>query len=60
MGTTVSGRPSYLSNDVRKNFSLVYIDSVRNFEAQFGSSRWSLFGQIVRQLDAYFREQVGR
>jgi putative ATP-dependent endonuclease of OLD family len=60
VGTTVSARPSYLSNDVRKNFALVYIDAARNFEAQFGSSRWSLFGQIVRQLDVYFREQVGK
>jgi putative ATP-dependent endonuclease of OLD family len=48
-----------LTNDARRNFPLVYLDAARNFEAQFGSSRWSLFGQIVRQLDAHFREQVG-
>lgn len=58
--TTASGsRPQYLSNEVRQNFPLVYLDAARSFDAQFGSSRWSLFGQIVRQLDAHFRDKVG-
>ena len=48
-----------LTNLARKNFPLVYLDASRNFETQFGSSRWSLFGQIVRQLDTHFREQTG-
>ena len=48
-----------LTNDTRRDFPLVYLDAARNFEAQFSSSRWSLFGQIIRQLDAHFREQVG-
>jgi putative ATP-dependent endonuclease of the OLD family len=52
--------PRWLSNDVRRDFALVYMDAGRSFELQFGSSRWSLFGQIIRQLDANFREQVGR
>ena len=58
--TTTSGnRPKYLSNEVRQHFPLVYLDAARSFDAQFGSSRWSLFGQIVRQLDAHFRDKVG-
>lgn len=56
--TIMGGRPSYLSNDIRRHFPLVYLDAGRSFETQFGSSRWSLFGQIVRQLDAHFRDQV--
>lgn len=56
--TTMGGRPSYLSNDIRRHFPLVYLDAGRSFETQFGNSRWSLFGQIVRQLDAHFRGQV--
>jgi putative ATP-dependent endonuclease of OLD family len=58
--TVVNGAEQYLSNDVRRNCALVYLDAARSFETQFGTSRWSLFGQIVRQLDTHFREQVGR
>lgn len=57
--TKPGSRPQYLSNEVRQNFPLVYLDAARSFDAQFGSSRWSLFGQIVRQLDAHFRDKVG-
>ena len=49
-----------LTNDIRKKFPLVYLDASRNFESQFGSSRWSLFGQIVRQLDSHFKDHVGK
>ena len=52
--------PRWLSNDVRRDFALVYMDAGRSFELQFGRSWRSLFGQIIRQLDTNFREQVGR
>ena len=52
------GRPFDQQHGAREE-RLSVLDAARNFESQFGSSRWSLFGQIVRQLDAHFREQVG-
>ena len=54
-----SSKDYNLTNDARRDFPLVYLDAARNFDAQFSSSRWSLFGQIIRRLDAHFREQVG-
>jgi putative ATP-dependent endonuclease of OLD family len=59
-GHAVGAQPRFLSNDVRNQCALVYVDASRNFDSQFGSSRWSLFGQIIRHLDAYFRDQVGQ
>src|SRR5690606_11938346 len=49
---------NYLSNEIRDRCALVYLDAARSFDGQFGSSRWSLFGRIVRQLDANFRSSV--
>lgn len=43
-----------LTNEHRGRFPLVYIDASRSFESTFSSSRWSLFGRIVRHLNDDF------
>ncbi|WP_262030173.1 ATP-dependent nuclease [Microvirga sp. Mcv34] len=39
----------------RELIPLVYLDAARSFDSAFSSSQWSLFGRIVRELDADFR-----
>lgn len=51
-------RISGINNDSRRATGLVYLDAARSFDGQFGASRWSLFGQIVRQLNEHFRQTV--
>lgn len=55
--TTMNG-DQFLSNEVRDRYAIVYLDAARNFDSQFSSSRWSLFGRIVRQLDEHFRNSI--
>lgn len=38
------------SNAHRAEVAFAYVDASRNYERQFGTSRWSLFGQALRQL----------
>lgn len=45
----------YLSNEVRDQCALVYLDTNRDLEYHLGHSRWTLFGRIIRQLDENFR-----
>ncbi len=52
------GRVSGATNDARRSCGFVYLDAGRNFDLQFGSSKWSLFGQIVRRLNDDFQEKV--
>jgi len=52
------GRNTGITNDSRRAAGLVYLDAARSFDGQFGASRWSLFGQIVRQLNENFRQTV--
>jgi len=48
----------YLSNEIRDQCALVYLDANRNLEYHLGHSRWTLFGRIIRQLDADFRDNA--
>ena len=38
------------NNDERARLAFAYVDASRNFDRQFGVSRWTLFGQAVRLL----------
>jgi putative ATP-dependent endonuclease of OLD family len=38
------------NNDERARLAFAYVDASRNFDRQFGVSRWTLFGQAVRFL----------
>ncbi len=38
------------SNADREKLNFVYVDASRNFDRQFGTSRWSMFGQALRRL----------
>jgi len=46
------GQPvrSGLDNEQRARLAFAYVDAARNFDRQFGVSRWTLFGQAVRIL----------
>lgn len=48
----------FLTTEARDKCALVYLDAGRNFDTQFGQSKWSLFGRIIRQLDDHFRSEV--
>lgn len=37
-------------NEQRARLAFAYVDAGRNFDRQFGASRWTLFGQAVRIL----------
>jgi putative ATP-dependent endonuclease of the OLD family len=37
-------------NEQRARLAFAYVDASRNFDRQFGVSRWTLFGQAVRLL----------
>jgi putative ATP-dependent endonuclease of OLD family len=45
-GTLVRG----FTNEQRATLAFAYVDASRNFDRQFGVSRWTLFGQAVRFL----------
>lgn len=57
-------RPYNMTSTRRELVPLVYLDAARSYETTFSQSQWSLFGRIVRELDANFRanqpEQVQR
>jgi putative ATP-dependent endonuclease of OLD family len=38
------------NNEERARLAFAYVDASRNFDRQFGVSRWTLFGQAVRLL----------
>jgi len=38
------------TNEQRARLAFAYVDASRNFDRQFGASRWTLFGQAVRIL----------
>lgn len=40
----------YFTNARREEFAFAYVDASRNYERQFSTSRWSIFGQALRQL----------
>lgn len=45
------GRPVRpFSNAVREELAFAYVDAGRNYERQFSTSRWSIFGQALRHL----------
>lgn len=46
LGRTVYG----FSNQHREEMAFAYVDAARNFERQFGISRWTMFGQAIRHL----------
>ena len=58
--TNPYGNGYFLSNEVRERCALVYVDANRSYDAQLGSSKWSLFGRIIRELDDNFRSVVGQ
>lgn len=48
-------------NEQRARLAFAYVDAGRNFDRQFGTSRWNLFGQAVRALhDDLLRSDGGR
>jgi putative ATP-dependent endonuclease of OLD family len=51
-------RAQYLNNDVKDDFPLVYLDADRNYDRQFGTSQWSLWGQAIRHLNEHYKSQV--
>lgn len=45
------GRPVRpFTNAVREELAFAYVDAGRNYERQFSTSRWSIFGQALRHL----------
>jgi putative ATP-dependent endonuclease of OLD family len=40
----------YFNNAQRAEIGFAYVDAGRNFERQFSTSRWSIFGQAIRHL----------
>ncbi|PHK94062.1 hypothetical protein CR162_14935 [Pseudoroseomonas rhizosphaerae] len=56
--TTSNSTPTFLSNEVRAAFPLVYLDADRNYDRQFGTSQWSLWGQAIRHLNDHYKSQV--
>lgn len=56
--TTSNSSPTYLSNEVKAAFPLVYLDADRNFDRQFGTSQWSLWGQAIRHLNEHYKAHV--
>lgn len=53
------GQVYNLNNKTKDRFPLIYIDAERSYERQIGLSRYTLFGQAIRHLEAHFEEQVG-
>lgn len=56
--TTSGSYQAYLSNDIKDAFPLVYLDAERNYDRQFGTSQWSLWGQAIRQLNDHYKSHV--
>lgn len=49
------------NNEQRGRLAFAYVDAGRNFDRQFGLSRWTLFGQVVRFLhDDLLRSESDR
>ena len=49
------------NNEQRARLAFAYVDASRNFDRQFGVSRWTLFGQAVRFLhDDLLQSSNGR
>jgi putative ATP-dependent endonuclease of OLD family len=44
------GKVYGFNNEQRATLAFAYVDASRNFDRQFGASRWTLFGQAVRFL----------
>ena len=47
------------TNAMREEIAFAYVDASRNFERHFSLSRWSLFGQSIRQLHDSLNRQPG-
>ena len=47
------------NNDQRGQLAFAYVDAGRNFERQFGPSRYSIFGQTIRLLHDDLRQTGG-
>jgi len=56
MQYTTSDTSYFLSSEVRDRCALVYLDANRDLVYHLGHSSWTLFGRIIRRLDADFRE----
>lgn len=57
----VRGQPVRpFNNAMREDMAFAYVDASRNFEKQFGASRWSLFGQALRFLHAELRNDAAK
>ena len=57
----LSGRPArYFNNEERSRLTFAYVDAARSFDKQFGSSRYSLFGQAIRLLHDNLRKEDER
>ena len=48
----------FVKSEWRDSMALVYVDASRSFDNVFSTSKWSLFGRIIRQLDDHFRRSV--
>lgn len=46
------------SNAHREEMAFAYVDASRNYERQFGTSRWSLFGQALRHLHQELKDNT--
>jgi putative ATP-dependent endonuclease of OLD family len=55
-----NGRDGYavrgFNNAMREEIAFAYVDAGRSYERQFGQSRWTLFGQVLRHLHQRLRE----
>lgn len=49
----------YVKEEVRGQCPVVYLDANRNLEYHLGSSRWTLFGRVIRALHRDFVENGG-
>jgi putative ATP-dependent endonuclease of OLD family len=48
------------TNDQRARLAFAYVDAGRNFDRQFGASRYSIFGQAIRLLHDDLRQNGGK
>lgn len=48
MGYSVRG----FNNAMREEIAFAYVDASRNYDRQFGASKWTIFGQVLRSLHA--------
>ena len=54
-----NGEKRYVNEEARSACPVVYLDANRNLEYHLGSSRWTLFGRVVRALHRDFVENGG-